>query len=140
MSIHIFWRLWKNFEIKTIKIQFEETDNEKEKIGIPLNVSCKHPILDKEIPIGESVSDAANSLSATPIARKMADELGISLSTISGSGPGGRITKKDIELHNSDKSSSKNKSNPPKPTSISIPDVPKPRANHELFKLMILNP
>tara|TARA_Y100000996_G_scaffold275397_1_gene217141 strand:- start:2825 stop:4108 length:1284 start_codon:yes stop_codon:yes gene_type:complete len=83
---------------------------------------------DKEIPIEESVSGTPNSLSATPIARKMADELGISLSTISGSGPGGRITKKDIELYNSDKSSSKNKSNPPKPTSISIPDVPKPRA------------
>ncbi len=38
-------------EIKTIKKQFEQTDNDKEKIGIPLNVSCKHPILDKEIPI-----------------------------------------------------------------------------------------
>ena len=38
-------------EIMTIKKQFEQTDNDKEKIGIPLNISCKHPILDKEIPI-----------------------------------------------------------------------------------------
>jgi pyruvate dehydrogenase E2 component (dihydrolipoamide acetyltransferase) len=33
---------------------------------------------------------------ATPIARRLADELGISLSTITGTGPNGRITKTDI--------------------------------------------
>ena len=38
-------------EIQEIKKQFEETDNDKEKIGIPLNISCKHPILDKDLPI-----------------------------------------------------------------------------------------
>ena len=34
---------------------------------------------------------------ATPIARRIAEERGISLSNIAGSGPGGRITKKDVE-------------------------------------------
>ena len=38
-------------EIQNIKKHFEEMDNDKEKIGIPLNISCKHPILDKDIPI-----------------------------------------------------------------------------------------
>ena len=38
-------------EIQEIKKQFEEIDNDKEKIGIPLNISCKHPILDKDIPL-----------------------------------------------------------------------------------------
>ena len=40
-----------NDSIKRIKKDFEEVDNDKEKIGINLNMSCKHPILDKEIPI-----------------------------------------------------------------------------------------
>ena len=34
---------------------------------------------------------------ATPIARRIADEMGISLSDVVGSGPGGRITKRDVE-------------------------------------------
>ncbi len=34
---------------------------------------------------------------ASPIARKLAEEMGISLSKISGSGPNGRITKTDVE-------------------------------------------
>jgi pyruvate dehydrogenase E2 component (dihydrolipoyllysine-residue acetyltransferase) len=37
-------------------------------------------------------------LKASPVARKRAKELGIDLTTVSGSGPGGRITQKDIDL------------------------------------------
>jgi len=34
---------------------------------------------------------------ASPLARKLAEELGVDLSTISGSGPAGRITRSDVE-------------------------------------------
>ena len=34
---------------------------------------------------------------ATPVARRMAEERGVDLSTIVGTGPGGRITKTDVE-------------------------------------------
>jgi pyruvate dehydrogenase E2 component (dihydrolipoamide acetyltransferase) len=34
---------------------------------------------------------------ASPVARRMADELGIDLTQVAGSGPGGRIIKRDIE-------------------------------------------
>jgi pyruvate dehydrogenase E2 component (dihydrolipoamide acetyltransferase) len=34
---------------------------------------------------------------ASPIARKLATELGVDLATVQGSGPGGRITREDIE-------------------------------------------
>ena len=37
--------------IEKIRKDFEEISNDKEKIGINLNLRCKHPILDKEIPI-----------------------------------------------------------------------------------------
>lgn len=45
-------------------------------------------------PSGES---NGGRVKASPLARKLADELGVSLATISGSGPGGRIVKADIE-------------------------------------------
>lgn len=36
---------------------------------------------------------------ASPVARRMADEAGVDLRQIKGSGPGGRIVKKDVEAH-----------------------------------------
>ena len=41
---------------------------------------------------------------STPIARRMAEERIIDLSYISGSGPGGRITKNDVENYKPDNS------------------------------------
>ena len=34
---------------------------------------------------------------ASPIAKKLATELGVDLGAISGTGPGGRITREDVE-------------------------------------------
>ena len=34
---------------------------------------------------------------ASPIAKKLATELGVDISTVSGTGPGGRITREDVE-------------------------------------------
>ena len=53
---------------------------------------------------------------STPIARRMAEERNIDLSYISGSGPGGRITKNDVENYKPDDS---NVEKPPEP-SISV--------------------
>jgi pyruvate dehydrogenase E2 component (dihydrolipoamide acetyltransferase) len=39
---------------------------------------------------------AATALSASPIARRLASEAGIDLSTIKGTGPGGRIVEADV--------------------------------------------
>ena len=38
-------------EIEKIKDGFEKINDEKEKIGIKLDINCKHPILEKEIPV-----------------------------------------------------------------------------------------
>lgn len=36
-------------------------------------------------------------IKASPVARKLADEMGVDLARVSGSGPGGRIVKRDVE-------------------------------------------
>ena len=42
---------------------------------------------------------ADDRIKASPLARKMAEERGIDLRQVQGTGPGGRITKKDIEAY-----------------------------------------
>jgi pyruvate dehydrogenase E2 component (dihydrolipoamide acetyltransferase) len=36
-------------------------------------------------------------LAVAPVARRLADELGVDLSAVTGTGPGGRIVKRDVE-------------------------------------------
>ena len=48
---------------------------------------------------------------ATPVARRIADELGIDLKQVAGSGPGGRITKKDMETFDPASSTSTKETN-----------------------------
>ncbi|MDW5594110.1 dihydrolipoamide acetyltransferase family protein [Conexibacter stalactiti] len=55
--------------------------------------------------IGEVVASTAapapagGRIKASPVARRIAQELGIDLARVSGSGPGGRIVKGDVERH-----------------------------------------
>ncbi len=43
--------------------------------------------------------EQAPAEAVTPVARRMADEAGVDLKQVSGSGPAGRVTKKDVERH-----------------------------------------
>ncbi len=47
----------------------------------------------------EAAPSAGNDAPASPIARKMATEAGVDIRQITGTGPGGRITKKDVETY-----------------------------------------
>jgi pyruvate dehydrogenase E2 component (dihydrolipoamide acetyltransferase) len=48
--------------------------------------------------IGEDARDAAGGpkVQATPLVRRVAQDLGVDLSTVPGSGPGGRVTEEDV--------------------------------------------
>jgi pyruvate dehydrogenase E2 component (dihydrolipoamide acetyltransferase) len=41
--------------------------------------------------------DAGGRVKASPLARRLADDLGVDLAGVAGSGPGGRIVKRDVE-------------------------------------------
>jgi pyruvate dehydrogenase E2 component (dihydrolipoamide acetyltransferase) len=48
-------------------------------------------------PVIAPASNGNGRIKASPLARRIASEMGVDLSTLSGSGPAGRIVKKDVE-------------------------------------------
>lgn len=54
-------------------------------------------VAQKPAPAAVQPETAPSVVKASPLARKIASERGIALSDLSGSGPGGRIVKKDVE-------------------------------------------
>jgi pyruvate dehydrogenase E2 component (dihydrolipoamide acetyltransferase) len=71
-------------------------------------------------PIADRTADvnASGRRSASPVARKLASELGVNLDKIEGTGPGGRITREDVERS----SKSSTKTQPPLPTTVPSAD------------------
>ena len=59
------------------------------------NISCGS-LRSEDIGKSVTLADTSNRTFVTPLARRMASDTGIDLSDISGSGPEGRIIKKDI--------------------------------------------
>jgi len=58
-------------------------------------------------------AEEAGALPASPVARRMAKELDIDLSQVRGSGPGGRIIKRDIEVYLTERERVPEKAAPP---------------------------
>ncbi|MEC7880532.1 MAG: dihydrolipoamide acetyltransferase family protein [Chloroflexota bacterium] len=50
-----------------------------------------------EAPVIPQNQASGARVKASPIAKKLANELGVDISTVSGTGPGGRITREDVE-------------------------------------------
>ena len=57
-----------------------------------------------QMPVAEDSSSGIKSsakssvrIKASPVARKLAEELGVDITSVSGTGPGGRITREDVE-------------------------------------------
>ena len=70
----------------------ESPGESEESHAIPLT----GPAGEQEIPPDEPPVGAVPGVRASPVARRMAEERGIDLSQLQGTGPGGRITKDDI--------------------------------------------
>ena len=56
--------------------------------------------------ITSSIPQGSSRVKASPIAKKLAKDLGVDISIVQGTGPGGRITKEDVEAFSSSASSS----------------------------------
>ncbi|MEZ4461059.1 MAG: pyruvate dehydrogenase complex dihydrolipoamide acetyltransferase [bacterium] len=77
------------------------------------------PAAKTEAAAPQSSDDAR--VKASPVARKMAAEAGLSLSTVSGSGPAGRIVMKDVEAALSKPSAARNEVAPAATEATNVP-------------------
>lgn len=80
-------------------------------------LEAKHGIIPEikpEIKLPEMPSEVPARILATPATRRLARELGVDISKVSGSGPGGRITDEDIKRFTE---------NPSKPTEAMQPEA-----------------
>jgi pyruvate dehydrogenase E2 component (dihydrolipoamide acetyltransferase) len=87
----------------TIKSQIPESQNPKAELQIPREASksqtsnIQHPTSNFPLPTSNFQLPTSNFLRISPIARRMSHELKIDARLITGTGPEGRITKKDVE-------------------------------------------
>jgi pyruvate dehydrogenase E2 component (dihydrolipoamide acetyltransferase) len=72
-------------------------------------------------------TDSGKRIKASPLAKTIAQQAGISLRSVQGTGDGGRVVKKDVENFISTKSAP----TPVVETPIDIPDIPRP-SNQEI--------
>ena len=88
----------KNFKVGGSEPKAEPKKEEK-KAEAPKAVATKKEAPKSAPVVSSSISDAGR-LFVSPLAKKMAEEKGINLSQVSGSGENGRIIKRDIENFN----------------------------------------
>ncbi len=65
-------------------------------IGHPEDEVEDVPPADESAPVVTSAAPRRERVRATPVARRMAEEAGIDLAAVPGSGPGGQVTKADV--------------------------------------------
>ena len=89
-----------NESIQNLIIEKEKPKEENKKIKEDLN-------LDKNIQVNQNSIHVKSDdrIYASPFAKKISKEQNIDLTTINGSGPGGRIIKRDLESHENVKAS-----------------------------------
>ena len=89
-----------NESIQNLIIEKEKPKEENKKIKEDLN-------LDKNIQVNQNSNHVKSDdrIYASPLVKKISKEKNIDLTTINGSGPGGRIIKRDLESHENVKAS-----------------------------------
>lgn len=75
-----------------------------------------------DAPQPEPKTVAAAAPVATPVARRMAQAEGVDLATVAGSGPGGKVTKQNIQAHLSQQQGNgkPEPQDPPQPSALSV--------------------
>ncbi len=63
----------------------------------PVSAPVAAPASAPAVPAPAPVASASSRIKASPLARKIAKEKGVDLARVTGSGPGGRIIKKDVD-------------------------------------------
>jgi pyruvate dehydrogenase E2 component (dihydrolipoamide acetyltransferase) len=75
----------------------EEPEAEEPEAEAPAEPEEAEAEAESPEPVRASSNGAGERVKASPVARRMAQERGIDLASLSGSGPGGRVVKADVE-------------------------------------------
>jgi pyruvate dehydrogenase E2 component (dihydrolipoamide acetyltransferase) len=87
-------------EVKSKKEEEPEEEPEDEAKEKPAQKEAKADTVDESDKADTAVSDDyPDGVKATPVARRVAEEHEVDLAQVSGSGPGGRIRKADVEAY-----------------------------------------
>ncbi|VVB97326.1 2-oxoacid dehydrogenases acyltransferase (catalytic domain) [uncultured archaeon] len=89
-------------------------------------IEAKHVEARAEIKIPEKPPEMPSRVLATPATRRLARELGVDISKVAGSGPGGRVTDEDVK---------KFVETPTKPAEVKPPEVTPPEVAPEIKAL-----
>lgn len=81
--------------IGTVIAIIRKDDEEAANVEAPVTTAPPLPVV--AAPPQSESSPSSTRLHISPLARKLADELGIDPATVQGTGPGGRITRDDVE-------------------------------------------
>lgn len=99
-------------DVVTLNQPIVEVETAKANVEIPSpfagRIAKLHAAAGATVPVGsalvtfevdavESVQASGASAAATPAVRKLAKELGVELASVVGTGPGGRVTREDLE-------------------------------------------
>ena len=76
-------------DVAAIAARYVKSAAEAPKHGSPVSPPTGNP--------SATVANAGLRRTASPVARKLASELGVNLDKVEGTGPGGRITREDVE-------------------------------------------
>lgn len=86
-------------EEKIVKKEEAKEDSAEEKpvVKEEVKAAAEAPIANRQPQIVNRQSETDSRLKASPLARKLAEDKGIDISRVAGSGDGGRIVKRDVE-------------------------------------------
>lgn len=94
------------------------------------------PAGDEGMPVKDAPQTRKKAL-ATPVARAMARDMGIDINQVSGSGPAGRVTKKDIQNFHPSQSSNPSAATQPKPSGDRVRTEPLSQIRKTIAKNML---
>ncbi|MCH2140053.1 MAG: 2-oxo acid dehydrogenase subunit E2 [Phycisphaerales bacterium] len=86
-------------DIGTVVAVIAEEGESADEVSVPDSSVSLSDIPDETVsaaPVEEPAPEGIKSRRVTPVARRLAEQHGIDLQTIEGSGPGGRIVKRDV--------------------------------------------
>lgn len=96
---------------------------------VPQGTTMQQPAFIPEAPLEQysfpfSTGKSDKRIAASPLAKKIAEEKGLDLSSVQGSGPGGRITSRDVPLAQADQTVRFGRSKAPEAKAGSYEEVP----------------